>query len=388
MMLHRKYIISIAIPCVIAAFVYVPQFFISNEDNSYTQALNPNIIKGYNEFISNNETLDFDKDGLNNKKELEIGSDLYNPDTDNDGLSDYYEYNYDTNILKNDEWLCKQMTNTLKKENRTYKNPYSSNGIILWADSIESRTYGTVILSRAGNDISYVFDKFSGYAQFPDESIPYDISSGVHVKLERNADTGLYRIEDGMKVILSDIEYDYIYKFEIFGKPMYKNSSLLSKVLDILLPEKGFITCRKTATIDTEYKKNNDVILYPIPTADKDYNYNDYSRFNCNQNRLEDLANVYRNIDNGYSVCVSLIDEEGETLGVIYGYDQYGNLYIADISTGQELGTLKIHEHYTKLYTSEDFFEDYYWYSFAGLGYDSQNKARISFYSSSINTEK
>lgn len=78
------------------------------------------------------------------------------------------------------------------------------------------------------------------------------------------------------------------------------------------------------------------------------------------------------------------MDDNGETLGIVYGYDRYGNLYVADLNTKEYLGKIKIKEHHTKLYTEKNKYEDYYWYSFTGLGYDSYDNARICFYASSL----
>lgn len=78
------------------------------------------------------------------------------------------------------------------------------------------------------------------------------------------------------------------------------------------------------------------------------------------------------------------MDDNGETLGIVYGYDRYGNLYVADLKTKKYLGKIKIKEHHTKLYTEKNKYEDYYWYSFTGLGYNSYDNARICFYASSL----
>lgn len=384
-MRNKKLIISVIVSAVLIGAIYVPQFFISDNDNDneYTDKLNKDVVYNYEDYIKLNGEADFDNDGLNNRTELKYGSNPYSPDTDNDGLSDYYEYTNNSDMLDYDNTLCKNMEQELKKENKTYKNPYTSNGIILWAEDIESRTFGTVILSQAGDKTAYVFDRFNGYVQFPD-GIPYDISSGIHKQLEYDKETELYIVESGMKVVIYEKELECMYKTSLFGNVSYKKDTFINSIIDKLLPRKGLITSEKITSNDTRLDINDGVILENIPIADKGYDYTQFTRFNYNNNKLSDLADVYNNIKKGYSVCVSLIDDNGETLGVVYGYDKYGNLLVADIETGQELGKIYISEHYTKLYTDKNSYTDYYWYSFTGLGYNSEKNARISFYSSSV----
>lgn len=380
----KKKIIICATVAVLIGSLYIPQFFIPDIPNEYTNELNKDVINNYKDYIKGS-TDDYDNDGLDNKTELKYGSNPYNPDTDNDGLSDLYEYSNNSDMLKKNDTLCDIMEKELENENKTYKNPFSSNGIILWAKDIESRTYGNIILSRAGSDIAYIFDRFTGYAQFPN-GIPYDISNGYHTRLEYDEDTKSYLVEDGMKIVVYEKEQESLYKVGLFGNYTYRKDTSLNELIDKLLPRKGFLTSVKISVNDTRTDVVSGTVLSSIPVADSGYDYTQFSRFNYNNNRLSDLTNVYNNIDKGCSVCVSLIDNTGETLGVIYGYDKYGNLLVANLRTGDELGIIYIKEHYTKLYTDKNIYTDYYWYSFTGLGYDSNNNARISFYSSSVNS--
>lgn len=385
---HKHLVIIGGLVLGICGFLYIPQLFMKNDENKYTSALNKDIINNYEDYMDINGSLDFDEDGLCNKDEIAYGTNPYHPDSDNDGLSDFYEYSSGKKMTKYSNDLCNDMEKKLKSEKKTYENPFKSNDVILWAEDIKSRTYGTVILSQAQSNTAYVFDNFNGYAQFPNDKVPYDISTGIHRKLEYDKDTQLYKVKSGMKVVTYDKECKVLYKTSFFGKSSFMKDSLLSKAINFILPENGLITSVKLTTNDTNLDISNGTMLKTIPLPDKDYNYSNYSRFNYNNIKLSDLANVYNNINKGYSVGVSLIDDTGETLGIIYGYDGYGNLLVMDLGRKEKLGTIYISEHYTKLYTNKDVYEDYYWYSFKGLGYDSDKNARISFYASSVDTSK
>lgn len=386
--MNKKIIITASIFILLIGIIYIPQFFIDDIDNEYTSKVDKNVINNYEDYIEISGEEDFDKDGLNNKTEQKYSSNPYNPDTDNDGLSDYYEYINATDIVNFDKTLVNDIEKDLKDDNKTYKNPYSSSGLILWANNIESRTYGTVILSQAGDQAAYVFDRFNGYVQFPEGMIPYDISKGYHKLLEYDDDNSLYIVEEGMKVILYEKELEYMYKTSFLGSASYKKDNVINSIINAILPEKGFLSSCKITEIDAQLNLDNGVSLINIPIADEDYDYTQFSRFKYNHNTLSDLSDVYSNINKGYSVCVSLIDDNGETLGVVYGYDKYGNLLVADKDTRESLGKIYIKEHYTKLYNDKNKYTDYYWYSFIGLGYNSSDNARISFYSSSTSSSK
>lgn len=385
---YKGLIITGSVILGICGFLYLPQLFIKSDKNEYTNALDKTIINNYNDYMELSGELDFDEDGLMNKDELSYGTNPYHPDSDNDGLSDFYEYTSGKKMTKFSKDLCNEMEHTLKSKKQTYENPFESNGIILWAEDIESRTYGSVVLSQAQSSIAYVFDRFTGYVQFPNDKVPYDISTGIHRELEYDNDTKLYKVKSGMKVVTYDKECKAMYKMSFFGKTTFMKDSLMSKTINLILPENGLLTSVKLTSNDTDLNLSNGTTLKTIPLPDRDYDYTKYSRFNYNHIKLSDLADVYNNINKGYSVSVSLIDNTGETLGIIYGYDGYGNLLVIDKDRREKLGTIYISEHYTKLYTNENTFEDYYWYSFKGLGYDSDDNARISFYASSVDTSK
>lgn len=63
---------------------------LTDYDEVFKVGTDPTLFSTYKKNISD-ALDDYDNDGLNNKKELELGTNVVKTDTDNDGLSDYYE---------------------------------------------------------------------------------------------------------------------------------------------------------------------------------------------------------------------------------------------------------------------------------------------------------
>lgn len=371
-------IISSVISISIISFIYIPQFFIKN-NNQYTNQLNTSILDDYNTYMNNHLEDDFDNDGLTNEEELELGSNIYLIDTDFDGLSDKYEKNNGTSIIRKDNVLEKQLKKTLDIKNYSYKNPFESNGFVLWANNLTSRTYGNIIPTLNGTEKAYIVDNFDGLIKIPDNKYPYHIENGYYEELIYDKKNDLYKVYDGYKIVLENQPYKTIYETHFFtNKANYSNDNIINRILNVILPQKGFITSKKITEKDTLLDLNTGKVLTSIPSVN--YDINDLSRFKYNNILLSDLNNIYNNINSGFSIAVSLIDDVGETIGLVYGYDKYGNLLIANTTTKEYLGTITVSEHYLKEYIDENNSIDYFYFSFKGMGYDSKKNARISFF--------
>lgn len=356
-------------------FLYVPQFFINDKNNTYTNVLNKEIISDYNNLLESNKSEDFDNDGLSNEDEFKNNTNIFNPDCDNDGLSD----GYDEKPNSYNNILCENMESFLKEKNQTYENPFMNNSHLLWSKNIESRTYGNMISTLRG----YYFDNFTGYVQFnKSEGIPYKIVNNIHIPLDYDKTNDVYYVENGDMIELLNDNTEYMYRLDLFGNAQYIKDNFFSKLINLILPQKGFISSIKMllSDADPDIKVGN----YIQNIKDIDYDLTNLSRLKKNDNLLSNLKDVRNNIDKGYALAVSLIDDTGETLGIVYGYDYYGNLLVANYTTKEDLGVIYISERYKKIYTSKDDYYDYYYYEFTGLGYDSINNARISFFASTI----
>lgn len=356
-------------------FLYVPQFFINDKNNTYTNVLNKEIISDYNNLLESNKSEDFDNDGLSNEDEFKNNTNIFNPDCDNDGLSD----GYDEKPNSYNNILCENMESFLKEKNQTYENPFMNNSHLLWSKNIESRTYGNMISTLRG----YYFDCFTGYVQFnKSEGIPYKIVNNIHIPLDYDKTNDVYYVENGDMIELLNDNPEYMYRLDLFGNTQYIKDNFFSKLINLILPQKGFISSIKMllSDADPDIKAGN----YIQNIKDIDYDLINLSRLKKNDNLLSNLKDVRNNIDKGYALAVSLIDDTGETLGIVYGYDYYGNLLVANYTTKEDLGVIYISERYKKIYTSKDDYYDYYYYEFTGLGYDSINNARISFFASTI----
>lgn len=96
--INIKKIIIFAIIFIISISIVILFFILSNKDNNLDDKQNEVIIENEeeNEEIPEEPAIDLsklddDSDGLNNQEELELGTDPYNPDSDNDGLYDREE---------------------------------------------------------------------------------------------------------------------------------------------------------------------------------------------------------------------------------------------------------------------------------------------------------
>lgn len=108
---------------------------------------------------------------------------------------------------------------------------------------------------------------------------------------------------------------------------------------------------------------------YDLTTPDRYMSYN---------NSLSELENIYAMIDEDHTVLCSFQSDKGECLGIVYGYDYLGNLYIADYRTGELVGMLNIIPK-SQIITSGDERMIRDWYEFNGLGFSSAEGDRAVF---------
>ena len=325
-------------------------------------------------YISEYSDRDFDNDGLNNSEENKKGTDMWNNDTDDDGVIDSED---DTPLKYSDEAI-NIMTKKLKDTGSTYKTPYKLCDCIVWADNIESRTFGGCVKTLKG----YRFTKFKGRVDFGEDKYAYKIVDGRCELLNYDDTNKVWFVDgnsvSGLEVILSDIKYDEYYSISFLDNSILAKKSIFTNILSLILPQKGYLTSNDVTEYDITPSMSS---YYQSTIRSVNYNKDDLSRLLTNSNNITDLTRVKKEIDKNYCVAVSLFSEDkGEFIGIVYGYTKDGYFLIADKDTLSPMGTITIEEHSIYQMVGNDLVERLY-FDFTGFGFNSKDGARISFFS-------
>lgn len=353
--------------------VYIPSWLSAAEQESYySLAYDPKAVD-FTKTLHLGEfaDADFDNDGVTNKEEYNEDTDMFSIDTDHDGYSDAYEIQNDMDPLKEDD-----LSKYVKQQGKSLDTPYSDEGVILWPDDYSSKAYGYVIKDMTG----YYIKNFKGWAQFPDSlnSFVYSYKDGICTELKyRETENAYYIKEDSYIIVLND-EVKYSYTLTAFGNNYTLDSRFWGSVLSFILPSKGntYLKCSKAAELPFDTRSRS--------TAPKTIEYNDAyeDRLTQNTNSLNALSSVFNMIDKGKCVYVSIYKpEEGESIGVVYGYENHNALLIADPKTGSYAGKLHISLKGANTNTPNGMIKRT-WFEFEGLGFNSENGDRICFFGS------
>ena len=330
---------------VVLGAIYVPQYFIKDNEDSIEVKLNVGAVTEYNAALKNASEEDWDKDGVINLIEQQKGLSVWNADSDGDGFSDYYELSNNLKANEKDQSLTDMMKTILKSKDEKYDMAYKVNGVVLWADDIKSRTYGRVIRTPDGG---YQFTNFKGYAQFPEGTCAYRIKNGKHVKLKYRKKEDAYYIKEDELVYVYDSKPDMVNRITFFGKSFYTSDNFFTKILSGIFPDKGvIIASSRMASTDAD----NELALVTLRSL----------------------------IQNNQAVPVSFYsDKKGEYLGIVYGYTRNGDLIIADYYSKDYVGILNIGYTAETLYNGNDITQKEI-FTFSGLGLNSENGDRINF---------
>ncbi len=99
-----------------------------------------------------------------------------------------------------------------------------------------------------------------------------------------------------------------------------------------------------TGTCIIEFSENGkpkeQSVKLPIKSADCSVRPDD--RYTLTNAPLSLLDRIYKQIDNGKTVQVSILTQDGEQLLIVYGYDNLGCLYVADPDSLSENGMIDI----------------------------------------------
>lgn len=362
---------ALGVLLLLGLFIYLPQFFMKDGEEDTYVSKDMNAVGTYTQLLKDSPDGDWDGDGILNSVESRQSMDVWSMDTDGDGVTDAQEVAAGTNPAIADNDKVAIMSSWLASNGIDYKEPYKVNGVILWAKNTRSRANGTVVRTING----YQFNGFRGYAQFPEGSVAYSYVDGVHKKLKYRKDEDAWAIKGDYEVFVYDEPLEMTNRLGLFGLTAYLPDFF--RGLSAVLPDKGFITCTRMALVDTEPDARKNTMVQSTSLQSFSFEMKN-TRLGKNDNALEDLATAMRFIDEGKPLAVSLIDDEGEAVFIITGYTQDCNLMVADASTKQYVGTIRINVDADNLYNGEGFIQDER-YEFAGMGFDSTNGARISY---------
>lgn len=382
---QKRVILVLVITTGIGSFLYAPQFFLKSDDKTpvseITVDVNHEAIRNSNSILRENASQDFDGDGVLNTDENAAGTDPWRIDTDNDGVTDYAELHITntspteyTNVL-----LDVQMKQD-KAENKSLATPYSIGNVVLWADSYESKAYGSVVETSDG---AYRFCGFNGSVLFSNSTgkYAYRTEDGVHTLLEHDLTDNTWIVTDGNKVSLYDRELEEVIEFNLFGHRFYTGRNACTTVLNAILPSKGLISSRRMTAEDmvkTDIEAVSNEIRKPL------FKESDYSRLMSNMTTLGSLGSVRNAIDDGRCVAVSLYNgNQGEYLAIIYGYTEEGDLLIVDMEDISKTGVIDITEKAGKLLNEEGEIVSALYFDWSAYGFSSENNDRISFFAAS-----
>ena len=369
--------------CALGLLIYVPPFFYSDEDSNSSYTIEPDVsaIKTYQTYLKDHPDADFDNDGLSNSLETENGTDIWNNDSDNDGITDYAElYVTETSPVNANNSLVEKTKSDDEEAGNSLSTPYKIDDIIFWPDSYSYKAFGTVVRTLDG----YRFCYYKGWVRFPQKVYAYKYKDGVHIPLTYRENEDAYYIDSSDEIRIYSEELEFVHCLKLpFIDNIYLTDNVFSRALTKMLPSKGgILTCYKTATIDTEPETEDNVTAtLRSPLINRD----DTTRLGQNMNTLKDLSWVRKLIEADHCVAVSLYSSNaGESIGIVYGYTKEGNLLVADESLNP-VGVLKITEKAVKRMDKDGNVSQDSWFEFKGLGFDSaKNKDRISFFASTI----
>ena len=374
--------------------IHIPTFFVAREPYKVKEGsmfeIPPNEvgIRYARSSLEENGEADYDGDGLSNSDEIFLETNPRSPDTDGDGLRDGAElfvYGTAPKTAGGDS-VTTILTKIMKAQQITYAEEYTMNGITLWATDFHSRLYGTV----APGIRDYRFSKFDGWAHFPSDSEIYAYSvteDGVHHLLQYSEERDAWRVEAAKEDLLVEVYDKKLETYHVvtaFGHEfIIEEGSLLSRIADKILPEKhSFVTHERKIEIDM-YTRPKEVVYTEavMPEIDR----TDHRRFSRNMIQYSDILTVYEKIRSGIPVAVSLqSDRKGETICMVYGFTEDGDLMIADENgkttrKSKDPMSLKIEFHSQTLVNESD--STYVWrfFDFSGIGFDSKSGDRIYF---------
>lgn len=366
----------------VAAVIYVPPLFYRSkiEITSSVLTADASALRAATQYYKEHPGEDFDNDGMINSLEEQYGADPFRVDSDFDGISDFAEVNITkTSPTVAGKDLAGEVAAQDERNGYTIGTPYKIDDIIFWPDTYADKARGGVV--RTVNGFRFCF--YNGWIKFPESVYAYSYENGIHRLLPHRMEEDAWYINGNYEVRCYTEPLRLTNRLSVpFAQDIYLDDSDGARLLSRILPDRGGpLTCIRMAEIDTEPDTGNS-IKNPVkaPYIDTD----DPSRFASNRNSLKDYNWVIKNIDAGFCVGASLYSgHTGESLCIIYGYTEEGDLLAADARTLKHAGVIEIKEYAMRMMGQDGEIGQYTWFEWSGLGFDSISYGdRINFLSS------
>ena len=371
---------AVCAAAILAAIYGPPMFYKGEKPDTYTPIpADAAAIKAYQTYLKDHPESDFDDDGMDNALEGEHGTDVWDMDTDGDGVSDYAEmFITETSPTDATSVLVDQVIKQDGLDGNTLGTPYKVDDIIFWPDDYRSKAYGAVVRTLEG----YRFCNFSGWVKFPRTVYAYQYKGGVLSDLEYRQNEDAWHVSSPDEVLLFEAPLTFTHRLTLpVAGSVDLPDNAFGRFLSKALPDKGgpITCCRQVVGGLTDRRK----VAASAPLSNPLVNKGDYSRLSSNRNSLKDLAWVYRLVDAGYCVAVSMYSGNvGEAIGIVYGYTKGGDLLVADESL-TPAGTIDVTERAGRVMDKDGVIGQATWFEWKGLGFDSEAyHDRISFFSS------
>ena len=366
----------------LGAVVYVPPLFYKEADsNTYVPIpADTTAIKLYQTYLKDHPDDDFDQDGLSNSLENEHGTDVWDIDTDGDGVSDYAElFLSETSPVDATAVMVEQVSQEDERNGNTLGTPYKIDDIIFWPDTYQAKAYGAVVRTLSG----YRFCNYTGWVKFPQKVYAYGYKDGVHYELTYRPNEDAWRIESDDEILLYEQPLTFINCLKLpFIKEIHLADNAFGGFLEGILPEHGGpVTCFREALPDTEDKNGQSVTaVLKNPKVDR----SDPARLTRNMNTLKDLSWVRKVVEAGECLAVSMYSANaGESVGIVYGYTADGSLLVADEALNP-VGEIRVTECAKRMMDKDGIS----WFEWKGLGFDSKVYGdRINFFASTMTGE-
>lgn len=385
---HKKIpkwaVITSGVVLVIFSTIYLPPLLIAEPDTTTRGSVDASSIADIKatetaiQYMRNNPEADFDNDGLTNEQELSANTGVYIIDNDDDGTTDYAElYLTETNPCVKDDSIINFVVQADAKTGNTVNTPFKVHDVVMWADDYESKARGGVIQLSDG---SYNFYRFKGWVQFPTTvESAYKVVNGTQQALKKN-ENGYFYIDstDLTNVRIYDKQPATCYIVSLLGTRYSLPDNAGSKILNFILPSHGFglITCKPALMNDLDETWNEVATSNSIVTM-KLGEYAE-SRFGRDQQSLSNLSQIFREIDKGNNVIISLMSHEvGEVFLEVYGYTNRNNLLVCDPKTGESFGVININVINERVLDQSGSISSYEHFTFSGCGYSSAARHRF-----------
>lgn len=340
----------------------LPERYQTTPDTKHTITVNTDTAELIDQVLVSNPDADFDGDGIPNNED----SAPYDLDADSNGIVDGTSADEAASITEE---------TVIQSGNAQFSVTGLSGGVMYFRNMYVASISGWV--------------KFTG-----ETGVPY-LYDGVHWELADSyteGDSVFVYMEDGNRLMFLPEASERVTSVTIFGKTFsYAGAANESGAANLRffrhVADAFFKSVYPKASLyaynigswrnTTVYHKSLEESPTVAPSVIGSYTLTE-ERFAVYDNSLSALEEVYALIDGGHTAVCSLQGTQGEALGIVYGYDYLGNLYVADAETQQPCGIIYITPH-SQLTAGADEIMLRAYFTFEAFGFSSKNGDRLVF---------